>query len=93
MVLIITVLSMKSAKWSHKFGVMLIRVKKKCSLSVNESYKYFIGCKDDYYETKLLSIILLRASAYVKSYDDETKWVHLLIEDGDLLQKYKKSLG
>ena len=67
--------------------------KKKCFLSVNESYKYFIGCKDDYYETKLLSIILLRASAYVKSYDDETKWVHLLIEDGDLLQKYKKSLG
>ena len=52
---------------------MLIRVKKKCFLSVNESYKYFIGCKDDYYETKLLSIILLRASAYVKSYDDETK--------------------
>ena len=28
------------------------------------------------------------ASAYIKSYDGETKWVYFFIEDGDLLKKY-----
>ena len=27
-------------------------------------------------------------SAYIKSYDGETKWVYFFIEDGDLLKKY-----
>ena len=27
-------------------------------------------------------------SAYVKSYDEQTKWMYFLIEDDDLLKKY-----
>ena len=29
-----------------------------------------------------------KTSAYIKSYDGETKWVYFFIEDGDLLKKY-----
>ena len=29
----------------------------------------------------------LQASAYVKSYDGQTKWMYYLIEDDDLLKK------
>ena len=32
--------------------------------------------------------MLSKISTYVKSYDRETKWMHFLIEDGDLLEKY-----
>ena len=31
--------------------------------------------------------MLPRTSAYVKSYDGQTKWMHFLIEDDDLLEK------
>ena len=37
---------------------------------------------------KPLHIILPKTSAYVKSYDKHTKWVHFLIEHDDLLEKY-----
>ena len=30
----------------------------------------------------------LKTSVYVKSYDDETKWMYFLIEDDDLLKNY-----
>ena len=29
-----------------------------------------------------------KTSAYVKSYDGQTKWMHFLIEDDELLEKY-----
>ena len=29
-----------------------------------------------------------KTSAYVKSYDGQTKWMYFLIEDDDLLEKY-----
>ena len=32
--------------------------------------------------------MLPKTSAYVKSYDGQTKLMYLLIEDGDLLKKY-----
>ena len=32
--------------------------------------------------------MLPKASAYVKSYDGQTKWMYFLIEDDDLLEKY-----
>ena len=32
--------------------------------------------------------MLLKTSAYVKSYDGQTKWIYFLIEDDDLLEKY-----
>ena len=35
-----------------------------------------------------LNITLPKTSAYVKSYDGQTKWMYFLIEDDDLFQKY-----
>ena len=32
--------------------------------------------------------MLPKTSTYVKSYDDQTKWMYFLIEDDDLLGKY-----
>ena len=32
--------------------------------------------------------MLSKTSTYVKSYDGETKWMYVLIEDDDLLEKY-----
>ena len=32
--------------------------------------------------------MLPKRSAYVKSYDGQTKWMYFLIEDDELLQKY-----
>ena len=32
--------------------------------------------------------MLPKTSAYVKSHDGETKWMHFLIEDNELLEKY-----
>ena len=32
--------------------------------------------------------MLPKTNAYVKSYDGQTKWMHFLIEDDDLLKKY-----
>ena len=34
--------------------------------------------------------MLTQTSTYVKSYDDETKWMYFLNEDGELLNKYNK---
>ena len=40
------------------------------------------------HKIKPLRIMLLpKASAYVKSYSGQTKWMYLLIEDDDLLEK------
>ena len=32
--------------------------------------------------------MLPKTSAYVKSYDGQTKWMYFLVEDHDLLEKY-----
>ena len=37
-------------------------------------------------KVKSLHIMLLKASAYVKSYDEQTRWIYFLIEDDDLLE-------
>ena len=37
---------------------------------------------------KALYIMLPKSSAYVKRYDGQSKWMHFLIEDDDLLGKY-----
>ena len=39
-------------------------------------------------KTKPLRIMLLKTSALVKFYNDETKWMNFLIKDDDLLSKY-----
>ena len=37
---------------------------------------------------KPLNLMLLKTNAYVKHYDEQTKWMYFLIEDDDLLEKY-----
>ena len=39
-------------------------------------------------KVKSLHIMLPETSAYVKSYDGQTKWMYFFIEDDDLLEKY-----
>ena len=41
----------------------------------------------DDYKIQAFSIIL-QANMYVKGYNSETKWMHFLIEDYELLKKY-----
>ena len=36
---------------------------------------------------KTYCMLLPKTSAYVKSYDGQTKWMYTLIEDGALLEK------
>lgn len=43
-----------------------------------KKYKHFIGYKDDYCKIKTFSIMLPQMIAYVKSYDDESKWMLIL---------------
>ena len=40
------------------------------------------------HKVKKLHIMLPKTSAYVRRYDGQTKWMHFLIEDDDLLEKY-----
>ena len=55
--------------------------------------KKTIGYLYDDYKVTLLQIILLKASAYVKRRDGQTKWTFFLIEDEDLLKKILCYLG
>ena len=58
-------------------------------ISSNEkNYKYFIGYLYNDYKVKPLHIMLPKMSAYVKSYDWQTKWMYFLIEGDDLMEKY-----
>ena len=41
-------------------------------------YKYFISYKDDDYEIKVLYVMIQKPSPYIKSYDDETKYMFFL---------------
>ena len=47
-------------------------------LLVKKIYKYFIGYLHDDYKIKPLNIALLKMNIFVRSYDIQTKWVHLL---------------
>ena len=60
--------------------------------SGKKNYKYFIGYKDDDYRIKPLRTILPNTSAYVKSYDRETKWINILVKDDDLLKIIQRHL-
>ena len=39
-------------------------------------------------KSKLLHRMLPKTRACVKGFDDQTKWMYLLLEDDDLLEKY-----
>ena len=53
-----------------------------------KNYKYFIGYLHNDKKVKPLHIIIPKTSAYVKSFDGQTNWMYVLIEDDDLLKKY-----
>ena len=52
-----------------------------------KNYKNFIGYLYNGNKVKQLNTMLPKISAYVKSYDGQTKWIYILIEDDDLLEK------
>ena len=54
--------------------------------------KYFIGYLYDNHKITPFHIMLPKSTAYVKSYDRQTKWMYFLIEDDDLLEKYNTIL-
>ena len=51
--------------------------------SSEKNFKYFIDYLHDDYEIKSLYMMLPETRAYVKSYDDQTKWMYFLIKDDD----------
>ena len=53
-----------------------------------KNYKYFIGYLYHNHKVKSLHKMLPKTTAYVKSYDGQTKWMYFLIEDDELLEKY-----
>ena len=53
-----------------------------------KNYKYFIGYLYNDHKIKSLHVILPKTGAYVKSYDEQTKWMYFLIKDNDLLENY-----
>ena len=53
-----------------------------------KTYKYFICYLHNDHKVKPLHIMRPITSAYVKSYDGQTKKMYFLIEDDELLKKY-----
>ena len=53
------------------------------------NYKFFIGYLHNDKKVKPLYIMIPKTSAYVKSYDRQTKCMYFLVEDDKLLEKYK----
>ena len=49
---------------------------------------YFIGYLYDGYKVKPLHIMPSKVSPYVKSYDEQTKWMYFGIKGDELLDKY-----
>ena len=68
-------------------GIEKVLVSNKISFS-EKGHKYLIGYLYNDHKVKPLQIMLPKTSAYVKSYDGQTKWMYFLIEDDDLLEKY-----
>ena len=55
---------------------------------VKKNDRYFIGDLYNDHKVKTLPIKLPKTSAYINSYDVQTKWNSFLIEDNGLLEKY-----
>ena len=55
---------------------------------MKKSCKYFIGCLYNDYKVKPLHLMLPKTSAYVKSYDGQTKRTYFFTVCDDLLEKY-----
>ena len=84
----------KNKSYRHKTPILLgdvdiekVLVSNKISFG-EKSYKYLIGYLYNGNKVKPLNIKLSKTSAYVKSYDGQTKWMYFLIEDDDISEKY-----
>ena len=64
-----------------------VLVSKKISFG-EKKYEYFVGYFYNDHKVKSRHIILPKTSAYVKSFDGQTKWMCFLIEDDELLEEY-----
>ena len=62
-----------------------ISISNKTSSGAN-NYKHFIWYLHGDQKVKLLHIILLKTSSYIKSYCGETIWMYFSIEDDELLK-------
>ena len=51
-------------------------------------YRYFNGSLYNDHKVKPFHIMVSETSAYVKSFDGQTKWMYFLIENDDVLEKY-----
>ena len=67
--------------------IQKVLVSNKISFGEKKIYKHFIGYLYNDNKVNPLHIMIPKTSAYVKSYDGQTKWMYFLIED-DLLEKY-----
>ena len=56
--------------------------------TAKRNYKYPLGYLYDYYNVKPLHMMLPKMTAYVKSYDGQTKWMCYFIEDDCLFEKH-----
>ena len=85
---------MKYKFYGHKGPVSLKNINIEKVLVSNKisfcekNCKYFIGYLYNDHKVRPLSIMLPETRAYVKSYDGQTKWMYVLIEDDNLLEKY-----
>ena len=61
--------------------------------SGEKNCKYFIGYLYDGNKFKPLHVMRLKAKAYVKPFDCQTKRMHFLIEYDDVLEKYNTIWG
>ena len=52
-----------------------------------KNYKYFFRCLYNDHKVKPLHIMLPKTSTFVKSYDRKPKWMYLLTENDDILEK------
>ena len=50
---------------------------------MKKNYKHITGYLYNDHKVKPLHKFLPKTSAYVKSYNEQTKWIHFLMEDDD----------
>ena len=77
----------KAPIFSKDVEIGILLVSNKISFG-EKNYKYFIGYLYNDNKGKPLHIMLLKTSAYVTSFDGQTKWMYFLIKDDDLSEKF-----
>ena len=77
----------RSSTFLKDVDIAKILVSKKIYFA-EKIYKYFIGHLYNDHQVKPLHVMLLKTSAYVKSYHEQTKWMYFLTGDDELLAKY-----